>query len=147
VKEFKAGKTYYSPQFGNRTQFVDGYEDGFRVGYADAYAGKEYRAARTSRALAEALQPNTGNSRPDGNFDQGFSKGYKLGLKTGLEHGRENVEYAPQSDVCDASDSVKKDATNPYCKAFGLGYELGYSDGYNNQRTPDSTLRTAIGDK
>jgi len=147
LKEFKSAKSYYSPQFGNRDKFVNGYEDGFRVGYLDAYQGKEFRAAKTSRALAEALQPENGGARPDGNFDQGFSKGYKLGLDTGLEHGRENVEYAPQSDACDAKPEIKQDPKNPYCKAFGLGYELGYSDGYNNQRTPDSTLRTAVGEK
>ena len=148
VKEFKSAKQFYATEYGNRDQFSRGYEEGFRVGYADAYSGRTYRAAKESRTLADSLsQWSSGDQRPDGNFDEGFSNGYRKGMSTGLEQARSGGEFMPATDSCEANDKVKSDTANPFCKAFKLGYQLGYSDGYNNQRAPDTTLRTAQGDK
>ncbi len=144
LRDFKRAKEFFSPQYGTRDQFVRGYQEGFGVGYSDSYTGKEFRAARESRALAWSLRETLpGEPHPDGNFDEAFSKGYKQGVTNGLQQARLDQSFSPETSGCDAKDEVKNDPTNPYCRAYALGYQWGYSDGYNNQRTPDREVRTA----
>jgi hypothetical protein len=138
-KQFKEAKKFYQKEFGNRDSFTSGYENGFRVGYGDAYQGRNFRGAYEARTLAQQWQSSgvvpEKNSQPD--VDSGIEQGYKLGVKSGLDAARNSEPFNLAAAECPA----KK--TPIFCRAHGLGYELGYSDGYNNQRKPNENVKTA----
>jgi hypothetical protein len=138
-KQFKEGKKFYQKEFGSRDAFTGGYEDGFRVGYGDAYQGRSFRGAYEARTLAQqwqssGLQPDT---KAQADVDSGMEQGYKLGVKSGLAAARNNEPFNVAAVDCPATRSPV------FCRAHSLGYELGYSDGYNNQRKPDENVKTA----
>jgi hypothetical protein len=126
--------------------FINGYEQGFRVGYADAIYGRDFRAARELRTLSQQMQdiaqpePAANSRQLSGNaeFDKGISDGYKKGLSTGLNDARAGSVYHPDNSEC-----PRKTTAGQFCPAHRLGYELGYSDGYNNQRKPEEGVKTA----
>ena len=146
IKMFKDSKRVYQRSFGNRDMFVNGYEQGFRVGYADAFYGRDFRAARELRTLTQqmqdtgALQQTVASGQISGSseFDKGIADGYKQGLTNGLNDARSSKAYHPENSECS-----RKSTDGQFCPAHRLGYELGYSDGYNNQRKPDEAVRTA----
>jgi hypothetical protein len=147
IKMFKDSKRIYQASFGNRDMFINGYEQGFRVGYADSIYGRDFRAARELRTLSQQMQdiaeahPPAGSREVSENreFDKGMSDGYKRGVSAGVNDGRSSSVYRPNTETC-----PRKSTDGQFCSAHRLGYELGYSDGYNNQRKPeDGTVNTA----
>jgi hypothetical protein len=124
----------YRASFGERDSYDDGYHNGYLVGYTDCYGGRNFRAIRwmrQERQLRQAL-----GARSDRSFDSAFKEGYKSGQKRGLQDGR--AASASDSNVqCDTFHDARGGTGEPhgdYCGAFRSGYELGYSDGYANQR-------------
>jgi hypothetical protein len=146
IKMFKDSKRVYQRSFGNRDMFINGYEQGFRVGYADAFYGRDFRAARELRTLSQQMQDMGGQQQNAGlrqvsnssEFDKGIADGYKAGLSNGLEDARSSKGYHPENSECS-----RKSNDGQFCPAHRLGYELGYSDGYNNQRNPEEGVKTA----
>jgi hypothetical protein len=146
IRMFKDSKRIYQPSYGNRDLFVNGYEQGFRVGYADAFHGRDFRAARELRTLSQQMQdlpesqshPGSRHVSDNGDFDKGIADGYKRGVNAGLNDARASGVYRPNGGDC-----PRKSTEGPFCGAHRLGYELGYSDGYNNQRKPEEAVKTA----
>lgn len=137
-KKFKEAKKFYRKDFGSRDAFTEGYQQGFRVGYGDAYMGRNFRAAHEVRSIQQQLRDG-GDFEPKPNevFDRAVQQGYKAGMTAGLGDARKNAAFREGAGPCPG----KKDEA--YCMAHGLGYELGYSDGYNNQRKPSDEINTA----
>jgi len=117
---------------GNHKVFERGFKEGLKVGYSDAFAGRDYRAADEMENLA-AMAP----SSPDSHFDPVIGEGYAVGQRVGLEDGRSAAAYLPQKGPCPLNYAP------PQCSGYRLGFQLGYSDGYHNQREPEE-VRNAM---
>lgn len=126
----------YRPQFGDRAFFDDGYRKGFLVGYTDCFAGRSFRAAQLVRQTSQ--QPPGPEVQNDREFDHAFREGYVSGQKQGLSDGRSAAVENKSPFQCDDSAMESKggegDPKPNYCQAFRSGYQLGYSDGFTNQR-------------
>lgn len=137
-KEARDTKKIFRVQFGDRRRFNDGFVNGFKVGYTDAYGGREFRAAREARELIRTMPAviAADNSR----LDEAIASGYGQGQRAGLEDGRRDSQFAPDRAHCTTFSE-----SNEACAGFTMGYRLGYFDGYLNQR-PANEIRTAMGD-
>lgn len=144
-KHFKEGSKTYDKSFGDKSSFVQGYQAGFRMGYADGYRGADFRAVLALRELSQDLPEVAQKGAPI--LDQAIYKGYFDGTKNGLEDGRANGDYRPDGADCELALRFKEAPSKFYCSAYSLGYRFGYSDGFHNIR-PDSTVeRNVAGEK
>jgi hypothetical protein len=126
----------YERGFGRRAEFIRGYRQGLRVGYADSYHGHPFRALAAARALAAGLQPQEG-APPSRTFDAGFIRGYGEGISSGLSAVRVGAPFEPQLQECGSAPRSRNAAhSEEYCDGLRRGYALGYSDGYAEQRLP-----------
>ena len=124
----------YRNSFGDRSSYDDGYRNGFLVGYTDSYGGRKFRAIMWVRQ--ERRLPQGQDAHVDRGFDSAFKEGYKSGQRRGLQDGRTAV-VEDASVQCDSAHDARGGAGEPkadYCGAFRSGFQLGYSDGYTNQR-------------
>jgi hypothetical protein len=122
----------YRNQFGDKDIFQEGYRTGFRVGYIDCFSGRNFRAAQLLN-LSRQTRLSRESLRFDKNFDHAFRQGYESGQRQGLADGRVSDVSLMDPSTCQLpSDHGAVPAD--YCDAFRDGYQLGYSDGYTNQR-------------
>ncbi len=129
--EYKRPSGYRS-QFGDKSQFENGYRKGFLVGYTDCFFGRNFRAA-------QLLNNKTGSFPNDSlafdrHFDHAFRAGYESGQQKGLADGR-NLSANGGLDLVNCQINTDREGIAPeYCPAYQEGYQLGYSDGFANQR-------------
>ncbi|HEX8925866.1 MAG TPA: hypothetical protein VF786_08750 [Terriglobales bacterium] len=123
---------FYRDEFGDRRVFDSGFKEGFKVGYSDAFAGRDYRASNEMDKLAEESQTSA-----ETHLDPVLGEGYTAGQRSGLDDGRKAAAYMPQKAQCPLHYAP------PQCAGFRLGFQLGYSDGYHNQREPEE-IRNAM---
>ena len=124
----------YRSEFGNRGSFDSGYRKGYTVAYIDAYSGRSFRAMQLVRQAKSERWPAQ-EAVPDGQFDLAFVSGYDAGRKLGLQDGRADIKAAAlESVACGSGQPHSKSLSPEECTAYQNGYELGYSDGYDNQR-------------
>jgi hypothetical protein len=135
-KHFKDGIHHFRHIYGDKSSFVQGYEAGFRMGYADGYEGTEFRAIQNLRELSKDLPDVDQNASPI--LDTALMRGYVDGRKNGLGDGRANADYRPDGSDCELALRFKEAPTTFYCSAYSLGYRFGYSDGFHNQRPEQS---------
>jgi len=142
MRDFREAKHEYKKEFGDQKVFVEGYEYGFRVGYTDALDGLAFRAVENLRALAQDLPQVDSHATPI--LDQAITRGYLDGVNSGLKDGRKtDADYRPDGSDCELSLRFKEPPAKFYCSAYSLGYRLGYSDGFHNQRTEPEPRRIA----
>lgn len=126
--------TGYRDQFGDKGIYEEAYRYGYLVAYIDCYEGRNFRAASLLRG-GTATNPKGALISLDREFDSAFRQGYEVGQKRGLQDGRSTVAENAGGFKCDdvpARGGGRRKAE--YCDAFSHGYELGYSDGFSNQR-------------
>lgn len=116
----------------NQKVFERGFREGLKVGYSDAFAGRDYRASGELEKLA-VIAPVS----PDSHLDPVIGDGYAAGQRVGIEDGRIAAAYLPQKGPCPLNYAP------PQCSGYRLGFQLGYSDGYHNQREPEE-VRNAM---
>ncbi len=143
-KHFKDGSKIYEREFGDKTSFVQGYQAGFRMGYADSYHGVDFRAVLALRQLSQDLPDIDPNAAPI--LDTAVYKGYFDGAKNGLEDGRANGDYRPDGADCELALRFKEAPAKFYCSVYSLGYRLGYADGFHNIR-PEAIERNVAGEQ
>jgi len=117
----------YKKQFGPKRVFESGFGEGFRVGYADAAAGRSFRAVgnvETATASQDAQ-----DVRQSGTYDEGVRLGYMAGQHQGLDDARSQHQAKP-SPACPVNSGQSQ---QEFCAAYNGGYEIGYSDGFVNQ--------------
>ncbi len=142
MRDYRQSGREYRKEFGDRNMFVKGYEYGFRVGYADALDGTTFRAVDNLRSLAQDLPQVDPQSAPI--LDQAITHGYLDGVSSGLHDGRKtNADYRPDGSDCELALRFKTPPATFYCSAYSLGYRLGYSDGFHNQRAEPEPRRIA----
>lgn len=145
MRDYRAAKHEYKKEFGDRDMFIKGYESGFRVGYADAVDGLPFRAVHNLQAMAQDLPQVDPQAEPI--LDQAITHGYLDGINSGLHDGREmNADYRPDGSDCELALRFKEPPAKFYCSAYSLGYRLGYSDGFHNQR-PEPEPRRIAGER
>jgi hypothetical protein len=145
MRDFREAKHEYKKEFGDENMFVKGYENGFRVGYSDALDGLSFRAVDNLRAMAQDLPQVDPQAAPI--LDQAITHGYLDGVNSGLNDGRKtDAEYRPDGSDCELALRFKEPPTKFYCSAYSLGYRLGYSDGFHNQR-PEPEPRRIAGER
>lgn len=145
MRDYQAGKHEYRREFGDRNMFIKGYEYGFRVGYADALDGLAFRAVSNLRTLAQDLPRVDPRAAPI--LDQALTHGYLDGVNSGLNDGRTaKADYRPDGSDCELALRFKEPPAKFYCSAYSLGYRLGYSDGFHNQR-PEPEPRRIAGER
>lgn len=122
--------TGYRDQYGEKSDFADGYKKGYLVGYTDCFSGRNFRAVQL---LTEARESYPSSSLTvDRNFDRAFRKGYENGQRQGLADGR---SMADAQDPVNCPINTSHEGIAPeYCVPYRDGYQLGYSDGFANQR-------------
>lgn len=145
MHDYREAKHAYRKEFGDRDTFLKGYDYGFRVGYADAIDGLEFRAVSNLRRLAQDLPRVDPRAAPV--LDEALTHGYLDGVNSGLHDGRTTkADYRPDGSDCDLALRFKEPPTKFYCSAYSLGYRLGYSDGFHNQR-PEPEPRRIAGER
>jgi hypothetical protein len=145
MHDFREAKHEFKKEFGDRDMFVKGYQSGFRVGYADALDGLAFRAVHNLRSLAQDLPQVDPRAAPI--LDQAITHGYLDGVNSGLHDGRAlKADYRPDGSDCELALRFKQPPTTFYCSAYSLGYRLGYSDGFHNQR-PEPEPRRIAGER
>ena len=120
--------TGYHREFGSRHMFNSGFQQGFRVGYADGTSGRSFRAFESVVAAAGTFE-NAENDRPSSAFDEGMRSGYTAGQHQGLEDAREQRQSKPSPACPVNSGRTQKE----FCTAYASGFGMGYSDGFVNQ--------------
>ena len=99
-------------------KFRNGFEEGFRAGYGDAFSGRRFRAIDTLRAIAS---PAVITDRNRAAFDSGMVNGYAMAVA-----GEQNRLQA-HMDRCESSvPGGGKDAA--YCDGLRRGAKLGGAD-------------------
>ncbi len=122
----------YRAQYGDKSDFEEGYRKGFLVGYTDCYSGRNFRAAQLLNEKKAGFPEQA--IAFDRNFDHAFRTGYETGQRQGLADGRSSIASGGLDPVqCEVNTSHEGIAPE-YCTAYREGYELGYSDGFANQR-------------
>ena len=117
----------YKKQFGPKRIYESGFGEGFRVGYADAAAGRSFRAVGNVESAITA--ENAEDIRQSGAYDEGVRIGYVAGQHHGLDDAR-NQHQAKPSPSCPVS---REQSQQEFCNAYNGGFAIGYSDGFVNQ--------------
>lgn len=118
----------YRESFGSKKLFKSGFEDGFRAGYSDAVSEESFHAVESLRNVADSINATP---RDAAAFDDGFRDGYHMGRRQGTDDGRTLSVANPINPPCLGLPEV-------YCDAFARGFQVGYTDGYNNQSNKNS---------
>ncbi|HLY98996.1 MAG TPA: hypothetical protein VKT33_08015 [Candidatus Angelobacter sp.] len=134
-EQFHGLPTGYLPRFGGKKSFENGFWTGLKAGYGDGYAGRNFRAVNSFRALASSINENPAPSDPHNlYFDSGFSAGYG--------HGLRRVAGTPASISSDTTDCApfpiyNRSAQDSFCEGYRRGYVLGHGDGLlTGSKTP-----------
>ncbi|HEY6306942.1 MAG TPA: hypothetical protein VI488_10855 [Candidatus Angelobacter sp.] len=123
-------KPGYSPSFGSKRLFEDGFEAGLKAGYVDGYAGQMFRAVDSLRLVAAAME--AAPEDPDNvYFDQGLAAGYREGRQQAEPstpgagpldfHAVACVPFHPEKEQ-------DLPAAGSYCEGYQRGYVLGQYD-------------------
>jgi len=112
----------YEPSYGNRQDFMTGYQRGFQDGYGDGYNYYE-RDGRYGQIYGDRSDEarRSSGSRSNGNS---FDEGYRQGVSTGQQDVRQNSR----------SDYRRSDRYRGGDANYQDGFERGYQDGYGRSR-------------
>jgi hypothetical protein len=125
-------KVGYSPSFGSKRSFEDGFDAGLKAGYSDGYAGWTFRAVDAMRLLAAAMASAAPPEDPRSvYFDLGVASGYRQGWQQGGQSSP-SVDPPDFHRVPCAAFHPEKDqdlpAESSYCEGYRRGYVLGQTD-------------------
>lgn len=125
-------KLGYSPSFGSKRSFEDGFDAGLKAGYTDGYAGQTFRAVDSLRLVAAAMASTAPPEDPKGvYFDQGLANGYREGWQQG-EQTPQGAEPPDLHRVICAPFHPENEhdlpAESSYCEGYRRGYVLGRTD-------------------
>jgi hypothetical protein len=116
----------YRHEFGAKKMYESGFREGYRVGYADAATGRNFRAIQNVVDAREA--DDSSDVRESLPYDEAVRMGYVAGQKQGLNDARGQHEASP-SPSCPVSGNGKQE----FCPAYARGFGIGYADGFANQ--------------
>jgi hypothetical protein len=143
--DYLSGARGYESAFGDKGLYMQGYRDGYKAGYEDAFNGRagQYgqlyaRPGGSDRPpVREDVYAASPHSSTDMAFDAGYREGVTLGQLDHTRNARSNVQAADayrNADVGYRSSYGDKEA---YKLQFRDGVERGYEDGYG--RAPNTS--------
>jgi hypothetical protein len=139
MKEFQEAKAGYQRAFGDRRRFQQGFQCGFRNGYADSISGREFQAVTQARMAAQGFSENPADGqRVIGNFDEGFATGYH----GGWESGRIQPRMAGETQTLAGECRVYSEKQG-FCEGYARGFRMGLLSGFASQQTQASTTASA----
>lgn len=125
-------KVGYSPAFGSKRSFEDGFDAGLKAGYSDGYAGEMFRAVDLLRLVAAAIASTAPPEDPRSvYFDQGLASGYREGWQNGEEFSAGGKALDFHKVPCAPFHPEKQQdlpAESSYCEGYRRGYVLGQAD-------------------
>jgi len=136
----------YRSEFGEKKSFLAGFRQGFRAGYLDAYAGRQFRAFDEGKACAVRLQAGP---PPYEASNHAFDKGFTAGYRAALEHAQASPSIesdgkppciaaaaphptsqgATKADSLVTTDAPHRPSAEIYCDGYQRGLTLGTADG------------------
>ena len=119
--DYLSGSCDYEPSFGDRREFMSGYQDGYKTGYDDGFNS---RGGRYGQLFGS---PTGGNGRGRGNAsspDAASDAGYRDGIAAGQQDQRQNTR----------SDFRRSRSYQNGDPRYQDGFERGYQDGYGRSR-------------
>ncbi|HET9833219.1 MAG TPA: hypothetical protein VFP91_15970 [Vicinamibacterales bacterium] len=119
TNRYREGLRDYDPSFGDRRQFMQGYQDGFQAGYDDGYNFYD-RPGRYNQIYGQRRGPD----RSGRSFDNSFDDGYRDGVAAGQQDLRQNTR----------SDYRRGRSYQSGDRNFQDGFDRGYQDGYGRSR-------------
>ncbi|HEY1525518.1 MAG TPA: hypothetical protein VGH51_04700 [Candidatus Angelobacter sp.] len=134
IKDIHGLKLGYSPQFGPRRVFEEGFQAGLRAGYGDGYFGRLFRAVDSLRAVAASLEESRSPADPKFvYFDKGFFSGYNEGFDRGGADQSSSAQIDFHFVGCSNFRPAKQrdlPAQGSYCEGYRRGFALGHADGF-----------------
>ena len=134
LKAFRAADAGHRREFGNRDQFRTAYRKGFTAGYADATAGRDFRAVSAVRRAADGLLDLPAEDDQHATFDRGFRDGYESGQVHGEVAGRDRASYDSSPIGCALGAPPPPGQSQDFCDGYARGYLMGFDDGYLARR-------------
>lgn len=120
--DFRQAGHEYNNSFGNKARFQQGYEAGLTAGYADGFAGREYKASERAKLAASGLADALPPSRRE-YFDEGFAGGYASAHTESVPPTGMTLGYVEQ--YC--QDKLLGGHPAEYCSGFSRGFIFGSS--------------------
>jgi hypothetical protein len=125
-------KVGYSPSFGSKRSFEDGFDAGLKAGYIDGYAGQTFRAVDSLRVAAAAMASSAPPEDPRSvYFDLGLASGYREGWRQGGQSLLGSEPPDIHRVTCAPFHPEKEQdlpAESSYCEGYRRGYVLGQTD-------------------
>jgi len=108
----------YRKEFGNRNSYMQGFETGFRAGYADSYSGHAFRLVHPL-----GQDPPSLDKAEVSGFDQGIAAGYRAGFTN-------SDSIADEPGIAESATwrCRQEQHADNFCSGFGPGYVLGRAD-------------------
>ncbi len=126
ANDYLEGSREYDPSFGDKREFMQGYQEGFQSGYDDGYnfydrPGRydQIYGRRARRSGSDRYSYRSGGSA-DSSFDDGYREGVMAGQQDSQQNSRSDYR---RSRVYRNGDANYQD-----------GFERGYEDGYGRAR-------------
>lgn len=107
----------YRSEFGSRGVFDVGYRQGFRVGYADSFAGRAFRAVSViQQVMRQEVDPLAAAAQSDP----------VVPPRPWIPHASALLDQSPARS---AEPPAEEETTTPTANVFDQGFEHGYSTG------------------
>lgn len=123
ISEYKHGRDYFKPAFGEKSGFEKGYRQGFSRGYEDAFAGREFQVVNSGRVAALGISNASLSNIQLRAFDSGFSSGFDAALKNAVHNPPADPEYVTQS--CEKSTDSRLRDRQIFCQGYARGIVFG----------------------
>lgn len=123
ISEYKHGREYFKPAFGDKSAFEKGYRQGFSRGYGDAFAGREFQAVNGGRVAAFGMSNTALNNTQVRAFDSGFSTGFEVAMQNAIHDASANPQYVSQ--YCEKSADSRLKERETFCQGYARGVLFG----------------------
>lgn len=123
ISEYKHGRDYFKPAFGDKSAFEKGYRQGFLRGYEDAFSGREFQVVSSGRIAALGIANASLSNVQLHAFDSGFSAGFDAALKNSLHDASADPEYVTR--YCEKSADSRLRDREIFCQGYARGVLFG----------------------
>jgi hypothetical protein len=117
LPEYKDSAAGYHSEFGDKSEFRNGYREGFLSGYGDSIHDRSFRAISAAKITAADLGPDSSHRRA---FDAGFAAGY------GSLRPQPIMRKAKSGQECSAEGLDPAGANAAYCEGFRHGRKFAF---------------------
>jgi len=142
--DYLSGARGYEGAFGDKTQYMQGYRDGYKAGYEDAFNGRAgqygqlYARPQGGSRAPEPAREDPYSARPPSSTDMAFDTGYRDGITSGQQDQTRNARSDFRNNDfyrnADLGYRASYGDRASYQLQFRDGFERGYEDGYGRSQ-------------